>query len=684
MNWKEFVNDMQLLRNTVAVENASTIGDSLLSNVGTRFMALSRMAPANLALLAINVAAVVGIQVLPSLCRMKRRDAYRLLLTATFTSAAALLFIMLRPINKYVGAYTFVEAMGSVLILYIGALFLTETGVSFQTRQFVGRITFGAGVVFYGVMLAQQFLGKQDLPYLAQLRDDALTMNRLMFPLKTDVALVTGIQASTLLTAYEHADSWSARAQGALTAAVAQPNHFNYTFDGRLVRDRLGFTRSLHDLKNTYRHLYYWSSHPNFRRNDWRLPPAAIYEPVYVGLAEMLTELTAVALPGTYDPEVPQTGTSTVRWTTAPCVESRCIAGLLANSPGEIVTHYRFTAESAHAARSMPHQWQIDASRDGTTWERLADVADDERWIAGQERTYSLAHTTPYHAYRFSAVGVPEPGAQPWPGRIELFSAGGSDRLLQPTSVAELPSNNLEIDMLRDRMFERTGRFPHIIEADTPRPRRVETYRLGTGHDGLDAMDAIGRMPLSWKLSGSLDGINWQVLDHRQNVPAWHPDEIRTFPVRRSGIYDRFRFTAETGANPDIIRLYSLRLTAPTVELPTSIILKQQFWEKPGPFPVELHFDFSGLRMATVYKLGCGPDGADSRDRMPLAWQVSGSADGVNWMEIDRRGDEPDWSNNEERRYRIARPGEYRYYRIVFLAARAPIIRVQTVNLYSE
>jgi len=69
---------------------------------------------------------------------------------------------------------------------------------------------------------------------------------------------------------------------------------------------------------------------------------------------------------------------------------------------------------------------------------------------------------------------------------------------------------------------------------------------------------------------------------------------------------------------------------------------------------------------------------------MPLAWQVSGSADGVNWMEIDRRGDEPDWSNNEERRYRIARPGEYRYYRIVFLAARAPIIRVQTVNLYSE
>jgi hypothetical protein len=53
-------------------------------------------------------------------------------------------------------------------------------------------------------------------------------------------------------------------------------------------------------------------------------------------------------------------------------------------------------------------------------------------------------------------------------------------------------------------------------------------------------------------------------------------------------------------------------------------------------------------------------------------------------MDIDRRGDEPEWSNNEERRYRIARPGEYRYYRIVFLATRAPIIRVQTVNLYSE
>src|SRR5262249_218507 len=162
-------------------------------------------------------------------------------------------------------------------------------------------------------------------------------MNRLIFPLKADVALVTATQASTSLTAFEHANGWSLGAQQGLTAALSPPNHLSYIFDGYSARDRFGRNVSLHDMKNTYLHLYYCCRDANFGNSGFRVPPDAIIEPVYTGSEEAIAELTAIGVTGTYDPEASQAAVGDIRWTTEPCTQSRCIVGQFATSRGEIV-----------------------------------------------------------------------------------------------------------------------------------------------------------------------------------------------------------------------------------------------------------------------------------------------------------------------------------------------------------
>jgi len=56
---------------------------------------------------------------------------------------------------------------------------------------------------------------------------------------------------------------------------------------------------------------------------------------------------------------------------------------------------------------------------------------------------------------------------------------------------------------------------------------------LGASNHGKNGIDSTSRMPLSWKFYGQLKGQNWVLLDSRQNVTPWGPNEKRSYPLHK-------------------------------------------------------------------------------------------------------------------------------------------------------
>jgi len=66
---------------------------------------------------------------------------------------------------------------------------------------------------------------------------------------------------------------------------------------------------------------------------------------------------------------------------------------------------------------------------------------------------------------------------------------------------------------------------------------------------------------------------------------------------------------------------------------------------------------------------------------MPTEWELFGSSDGNSWILIDVRTEQGDWQNPEQRVFQISDPGEYAYYRFVFLTPNSPVLRIQDIWL---
>lgn len=92
---------------------------------------------------------------------------------------------------------------------------------------------------------------------------------------------------------------------------------------------------------------------------------------------------------------------------------------------------------------------------------------------------------------------------------------------------------------------------------------------------------------------------------------------------------------------------------------------EDRFFERGIDMPFALDLSFQRPFRAQSYTMRCGPYGADSRDRMPLAWRLLGSQDGTSWREIAQVRDAPQWHNRETRQYPIDAAAAYAHYRLV-------------------
>lgn len=102
------------------------------------------------------------------------------------------------------------------------------------------------------------------------------------------------------------------------------------------------------------------------------------------------------------------------------------------------------------------------------------------------------------------------------------------------------------------------------------------------------------------------------------------------------------------------------------------------FWEGGG-FPIWLSLAYPKEQKITSYAFYSGYTAADE---MPKDWKFQGSNDEVNWVDLDERKDETGWQINSNRKYTVAKPSTYLYYRFYFTTGNHPAaVRIYEIKV---
>ncbi|MBO0801295.1 MAG: hypothetical protein J2P31_20950, partial [Blastocatellia bacterium] len=87
---------------------------------------------------------------------------------------------------------------------------------------------------------------------------------------------------------------------------------------------------------------------------------------------------------------------------------------------------------------------------------------------------------------------------------------------------------------------------------NSERVLRSYGFRAGT--------DEQGRMPNSWKLFGTRDGKDWELLDVRKEPKAWAVDERREYRLQAAEQYTGYRVEIDGIGGGDTLRIYGFFL----------------------------------------------------------------------------------------------------------------------------
>lgn len=113
-----------------------------------------------------------------------------------------------------------------------------------------------------------------------------------------------------------------------------------------------------------------------------------------------------------------------------------------------------------------------------------------------------------------------------------------------------------------------------------------------------------------------------------------------------------------------------------------NILDKGIFFEKVGPYPHAVERKCNMQVFAKKYSVGAGPKVHAAHIRMPVAWKFQGSNDKTDWVDLDTRTEQTNWTDDEVRSFDIANPAPYRYYRLYATAGVDPtIIRLYKLDL---
>lgn len=140
--------------------------------------------------------------------------------------------------------------------------------------------------------------------------------------------------------------------------------------------------------------------------------------------------------------------------------------------------------------------------------------------------------------------------------QLRAVPAAGGLRVYSPDMAHDAPYTPEHAflgSVVQDRFWETHGEFPIDLVVVLPAPRDLAGYALATG-------DLSARMPVSWDLDGSRDGVSWVALDRQPRIPRWHANEGRSYRIAAQGPVKLLRFRFLAGEDPRILRIYKIDL----------------------------------------------------------------------------------------------------------------------------
>jgi len=635
--------------------------------------------------------------------------ALRLFYTAQAVSVAAFIFVLGRPKAHYLVPFVLFQGMGLAAFLAIVSRHLTSTrGLDPGHAK---TVTVLGCATLFGAIFGHNVFFQNGLPLLINVRSAALQMQSYSFGAPGDNAIVTAIQASNIPTALYHALQTSHALYWEKVAKVLPQNHYNYVYDGLHVYSHRYDTLSFSELKEMYDRVFFWTTRGNFGQNEWRQPIEAVWQDIRVADFERLSELEALAIRGSFDARLTGEQNAARGWILSTCeIDAVCLGFDADPVDRKVVTHLRFLADPDQFT-TMPERWRLDASYNGRQWRALEDFVDHRPWTVlrdidwppnykrveetRQNRIYRTNNERFYPYYRLVFPRNRAP-ANHLPGQVIAYSSGGCAPEIRTlpvwsTFVNKDDSTLPGVNVITAQFWEETGDFPKTLSTG-PISLVLHRYLLGTGNHGANGKDSWARMPRSWALEGSKNGKQWIILDRQEAVPQWRANETRSFRINNEEQYSQFRLVVNKTSETGVVRIYRFRIEGDGIsEQPLEDRLAghspglDQFYERSGAFPVTLQSEFVGPTLISSYRLDVGPYGKDSTERMPMNWRLLGSEDSETWRVADARSGQAGWRNGEQRVYRLAKPGRYKYLRLEVsgVANGSDIFRLSSIRYFT-
>ncbi|MEE2772379.1 MAG: discoidin domain-containing protein [Bacteroidota bacterium] len=366
----------------------------------------------------------------------------------------------------------------------------------------------------------------------------------------------------------------------------------------------------------------------------------------------------------------------------------------------QVVNRYTLTSGNDAPDRD-PKSWELRASNDGENWEVLDTRTEESFPDRNQTREFTVENDKAYKYYRLYITenyGSNLLQISEW--RLLSLQLIDSSQPADVTTNATLTvsrENNDGADAGEgsSKLIDNDIYTKFLAEYDTDffmqqqlsEPAVVSKYAITSGNDAPD------RDPVNWELSGSNDGVTWDVLDTRNDQSFDGRNLTREFGVNNSTAYEYYRLSVTSNNGSNVIQISEWRLygqvgSVGPQDFTDAATLTVNHDNAGGADAGEGSLKLVDGDIYTKFLTGFSSDlwmqqelpqaqvvnaytitsGNDAPDRDLKDWEFAGSNDGSNWDVLDTRTGETWSGRNETRQFEINNTTAYTYYRITMTA----------------
>jgi hypothetical protein len=128
-------------------------------------------------------------------------------------------------------------------------------------------------------------------------------------------------------------------------------------------------------------------------------------------------------------------------------------------------------------------------------------------------------------------------------------------RVFSPSARAgdtHLPDRAFDQSQNLDSFWE-AEHFPVDLVVILPKPQVLNAYTIS-------AKELTNRMPKSWILEGSREGLTWITLDQQEGIKSWQLNEARNYRIDTVEPVAILRFQFRAGFDSELLRIYEIAI----------------------------------------------------------------------------------------------------------------------------